>query len=175
MPVAPTLSHTVPRLRSGSGWPPTASITLPSVSSPQTIVTGAIRGRCRSAPLTWLSTAAGRGSNAAAVLAVWRTSDVSAAAATPIPVTSEQQHLAALDREHVVEVAADVRAALTRPVVGGEAPAGHVRQLLGQQARLQRARDLGALRVEPRVLDRARAARGELLRERKVVRGVEAA
>ena len=38
--------------------------------------------------LTSASTADGRGSNWAPVLAVWRTSDVSAAAATPLPVTS---------------------------------------------------------------------------------------
>ena len=52
------------------------------------MVTGAGRGRSVSAASTISSTAAGRGSKRAAVRAVWRTSAVSEAAATPLPVTS---------------------------------------------------------------------------------------
>jgi len=59
-----------PRLSSGSGWPPTASVSSPPRSSPQTIVTGASSGRWRSARLTCARIADGLASNAPAVRAV---------------------------------------------------------------------------------------------------------
>ncbi len=51
----------------------------------------------------------------------------------------------------------------------GHLDAGDVRQLERQQALLQRARDVGALAVEPVVVDRRRAAPGQLVRHLDVV------
>ena len=53
-----------------------------------TAVTIDICGWSRSVAFTTSITRAGRGSKRAAVLAVWRASAVSAAARTPLPVTS---------------------------------------------------------------------------------------
>ena len=74
--------------------------------------------------------------------------------------------------EDVVEVAADLGALARRAVDGRELEARDLGQRRRQQRRLQRARDRRARRVEPRVLDRGRGARGEALGEREVA-GVE--
>ena len=129
---------------------------------------GAARRRCARAP------ARGAGRIRTRARAVWRTSEVSAAAPTPLPVTSP------ITSSHSRRPARSRRSrrrprSPARP--GGtarRAPSRESRERVGQQAVLQRARDRRALAVQARVLDGERRARGDLLGELEVA-AVEAA
>ena len=81
---------------------------------------------------------------------------------------ADDRQPAAVDRDRVVEVPADPVLVARGPVELRRGPAGHVRQATGQQARLQRPRDVRALGVQARVLDRRAGAPRELLGERHV-------
>jgi hypothetical protein len=95
---------------------------------------------------------------------VWRTSEVSAAACTPFPVTSPDDHDPAFaNRPYVVEVTTHQAALERRHVHAGQLVPADLGQLLGEQALLQRPRDRGAFAVEARVLDRYRRPSGNLL------------
>ena len=83
---------------------------------------------------------------------------------------ADEREPAAADGERVVEVAADPVLDAGRAVERRDPPAGDVRQAAGQQARLQRARDVRALGVQARVLDRGAGAPRELLGELDVGR-----
>ena len=73
--------------------------------------------------------------------------------------------------EHVVEVAADLDGLAGGVEARGDLGAGNLGQLRRQQALLQRPRDVAALAVEARVVDRDRRAPPELLGHRQVARG----
>ncbi len=81
---------------------------------------------------------------------------------------ADDRQPASVDRDRVVEVAADPVLVARRAIQRRRRPAGHARQAAGQQARLQRARDVRALGVQARVLDRRAGAARELLGERDV-------
>jgi len=84
---------------------------------------------------------------------------------------ADERHPAAAHSEDVVEVAADPVLVAGRPVQRADLPARDPRDPSGQQSDLQRARDVRALRVEARVLDRGAGAARELLGELDVGRG----
>ena len=83
-------------------------------------------------------------------------------------VPDQHQPAVGPDVEAVVEVAADGAAVGDRVVADRDLEAGDVGQPLRQQPFLERARDVGALLVEPRALERLRGLVGELGQERPV-------
>ena len=82
---------------------------------------------------------------------------------------AEHDEMAGGDGQDVVEVAADVGAALARLVRRVGLPAGQLGQALRQQARLQRVRDALLRRVQARVLDGGGGAQRQVLGEREIV------
>ena len=171
IPAGPSSTTFPARRSSGGGWPAAATVIRDPSISTHTSVTGASRGCSTRISLTSASTAAGprvearRGAHGVA----HERGERGGGDALAGHVAEEHEVAAAVGGHDVVEVAADLGALLAGLVGRGAAPAGQLRQALGQQAGLERVRDADLRLVQARVLDRGRGAQREILREREVV------